>query len=276
LRRQIVADIFGQRRQIHGFGLGSELAGLLLGALGSAESSSSRIALDNFPLDPNVLTQLQLNMPATREQMKHQGLPPLLLVIPRLRAILARYARLFAPVLAVLSYIEIPDGREVILVGTLGCAAPRSVSIESIPPHAPCRRAPAWTFVALVCAPHVRRVRASTKHEYGPQEGVAGGDDDTSARAQTGSGPSGPPGGPAPAPARVPRTRRRPGPPPRATGQAAPLFPASPCRCTAVEAPHARCNPRRHHRPGHHRGRLAGEGRFQERRPPRGKRLHPD
>jgi len=120
LRRQIVADIFGQRRQIHGFGLGSELEGLLLGALGSAESSSSRIALDNFPIDPNVLTQLQLNMPATREQMKQQGLPPVLLVIPRLRPILARYARLFAPGLAVLSYNEIPDGREVSLVGTLG------------------------------------------------------------------------------------------------------------------------------------------------------------
>ncbi|RRN81022.1 MULTISPECIES: flagellar biosynthesis protein FlhA [Pseudoxanthomonas] len=120
LRRQIVAGIFGQRRQIHGFGLGSELEGLLLGALSSAESSSSRIALDNFPIDPNVLTQLQLNMPATREQMKQQGLPPVLLVIPRLRPILARYARLFAPGLNVLSYNEIPDGREVSLVGTLG------------------------------------------------------------------------------------------------------------------------------------------------------------
>ena len=120
LRRQIAAGIFGQRRQIHGVGLGSELEGLLLGALSSAESSNSRIALDNFPIDPNVLTQLQLNMPATREQMKQQGLPPVLLVIPRLRPVLARYARLFAPGLNVLSYNEVPDGREVSLVGSLG------------------------------------------------------------------------------------------------------------------------------------------------------------
>src|SRR5690606_14976842 len=120
LRRQIVTELFGQRRQVQGYGLGSELEGLLLGALGSAESSSSRIALDNFPVDPNVLTQLQLNMPAIREQMKQQGLPPVLLVIPRLRPILARYARLFAPGLSVLSYNEIPEGREVSLVGTLG------------------------------------------------------------------------------------------------------------------------------------------------------------
>ncbi len=120
LRRQIVTDLIGQKRQIQGFGLGSELEGLLLGALSSAESSGGRLPLDNYPIDPNVLTQLQLNMPATREQMKQQGLPPVLLVIPRLRPILARYARLFAPGLSVLSYTEIPEGKEVSLVGALG------------------------------------------------------------------------------------------------------------------------------------------------------------
>jgi len=120
LRRQIVAGIAGQARQVQGFGLGSDLENLLLGALGNAESASTRLPLDNFPIDPNVLTQLQLNMPATREQMKQRGLPPVLLVIPRLRPVLARYARLFAPGLNVLSYNEIPEGREVNLVGTLG------------------------------------------------------------------------------------------------------------------------------------------------------------
>ncbi|MCC4596697.1 flagellar biosynthesis protein FlhA [Xanthomonas campestris pv. phormiicola] len=120
LRRQIVTEIVGHKRQIQGFGLGNELEGLLLGALGNAESAGTRLPLDNYPIDPNVLTQLQLNMPATREQMKQQGLPPVLLVVPRLRPILARYARLFAPGLWVLSYNEIPDGREVSLIGTLG------------------------------------------------------------------------------------------------------------------------------------------------------------
>jgi flagellar biosynthesis protein FlhA len=120
LRRQIATQIFGQRRLIQGFGLGSELEGLLLGALGNAESSGTRLPLDNYPIDPNVLTQLQLNMPAIREQMKQRGIPPVLLVIPRLRPLLARHGRLFAPGLSVLSYNEIPEGREVGLIGSLG------------------------------------------------------------------------------------------------------------------------------------------------------------
>jgi flagellar biosynthesis protein FlhA len=59
-------------------------------------------------------------MPAAREQMKQQQTPPLLLVLPQIRPLLARYARLFAPGLNVLSYNEIPENREVAIVGTVG------------------------------------------------------------------------------------------------------------------------------------------------------------
>jgi len=60
------------------------------------------------------------NMPMVREQMKQQATPPLLLVMPQIRPLLARYARLFAPGLHVLSYNEIPEQREVSVIGTLG------------------------------------------------------------------------------------------------------------------------------------------------------------
>jgi len=46
--------------------------------------------------------------------------PPLLLVLPQVRPLLARYAKLFAPGLNVLSYNEIPENREVSIVGTVG------------------------------------------------------------------------------------------------------------------------------------------------------------
>jgi flagellar biosynthesis protein FlhA len=55
-----------------------------------------------------------------REQMKQQGAAPLLLVMPQIRPLLARYARLFAPGLAVLSYNEIPEARDVSIIGSLG------------------------------------------------------------------------------------------------------------------------------------------------------------
>jgi flagellar biosynthesis protein FlhA len=76
--------------------------------------------LDNYPIDPQLLSQLQLNMPVAREQMKQQHTPPLLLVLPQVRPLLARYARLFAPGLNVLSYNEIPENREVSIVPNVG------------------------------------------------------------------------------------------------------------------------------------------------------------
>jgi flagellar biosynthesis protein FlhA len=121
LRRQIVASINGQKSEIKGFSLTSELESMLLGALGRAEQQTgARVPLDNFPVDPNVLGQLQTNMPNVREQMKLMGAAPILFVVPRVRPLLARYAKLFAPGLNVLSYNEIPEGKEVSVVGALG------------------------------------------------------------------------------------------------------------------------------------------------------------
>ncbi|AJK22536.1 flagellar biosynthesis FlhA domain protein [Yersinia pestis] len=51
--------------------------------------------LDNFPVDPNILTQLQQNLPIIKEQMKAENHQPILLVTPQLRPLISRYARLF-------------------------------------------------------------------------------------------------------------------------------------------------------------------------------------
>ncbi|WP_213762718.1 flagellar biosynthesis protein FlhA [Caballeronia sp. dw_19] len=120
LRRQIVAALMGHKSEIKGYSLAGELENMLLGALSRAEQAATRVPLDNFPIDPNVLAQFQANMPGIRDQMKQMGTPPLLLVIPRIRPILARYARIFAPGLNVLSYNEVPEARDVSIVGSLG------------------------------------------------------------------------------------------------------------------------------------------------------------
>ena len=119
LRRQIVTALFGKKKEMPAFNLSGELENMLLGSLNQARQGG-KIALDNFPIDPQLLSQLQLNMPVAREQMKQQQTPPLLLVLPQVRPLLARYARLFAPGLHVLSYNEIPENREVSIVGTVG------------------------------------------------------------------------------------------------------------------------------------------------------------
>ncbi|SCK17437.1 flagellar biosynthesis protein FlhA [Vogesella sp. LIG4] len=119
LRRQIVAALIGPRQEMRAFNLGGELENMLLGALSQAQQSG-KVILDNYPVEPNILAQLQQNMPVIREQMKQQQAAPMLLVMPQIRPLLARYARLFAPGLSVLSYNEIPENRDVSIIGTLG------------------------------------------------------------------------------------------------------------------------------------------------------------
>ncbi|MES2258647.1 MAG: flagellar biosynthesis protein FlhA [Pseudomonadota bacterium] len=119
LRRQIVSGLFGQKAEMLAFNLGGELENMLLGSLNQARQTG-KVVLDNYPIDPHLLAQLQVNMPVAREQMKQQATPPLLLVLPQIRPLLARYARLFAPGLHVLSYNEVPENREVSIIGTVG------------------------------------------------------------------------------------------------------------------------------------------------------------
>ncbi|XNM84921.1 hypothetical protein ACLK14_01410 [Escherichia coli] len=63
--------------------------------------------------------QFQSTMPQVKEQMKAAGKDPCSLVLLQLRPLLARYARLFAPGLHVLSYNEVPDELELKIMGAL-------------------------------------------------------------------------------------------------------------------------------------------------------------
>ncbi len=123
LRRQIVAQLLGPQGgmgALRVFNLGNELENHLLNALNQARSGGAKVQLDSFPVDPQLLAQLQQHMPVARDQMKGQGAAPTLLVMPQVRPLLARYARLFAPGLTVLSYNEVPDQREIAVIGSLG------------------------------------------------------------------------------------------------------------------------------------------------------------
>lgn len=118
LRRAILHNINGDRRQLAAYTIDNELENLLLNALNQAQQAG-KVALDSFPVDPNILAQLQNTMPMIYEQMKAKSLPPLLLVTPQLRPILSRYGRLFSSGLHVLSYNEVPDDSDLKIVGTL-------------------------------------------------------------------------------------------------------------------------------------------------------------
>lgn len=120
VRRQIIEALCGARLELKVFNLTGELENMLLSALNQARHGGAKVALDNFAVDPNLLSQLQAHMPLARDKMKQQTTPPLLLVMPQIRPLLARYARLFAPGLNVLSYNEIPENRDISIIGTVG------------------------------------------------------------------------------------------------------------------------------------------------------------
>lgn len=120
LKRQIVAQLCGPVGAMRVFNIGAELENLLLGALNQARQGGAKVQLDSYPVDPQLLGQLQQHMPMARDQMKGQGAAPVLLVMPQIRPLLARYAKLFAPGLAVLSYNEVPEQREIAVIGSLG------------------------------------------------------------------------------------------------------------------------------------------------------------
>ncbi|OAT76903.1 flagellar biosynthesis protein FlhA [Mangrovibacter phragmitis] len=118
LRRALISQINGERPGLSAWTLDNALETMLLNALNQAQLGGT-VALDSFPVDPNILSQLQQTLPMVQEQMKAKRLPPVLLVAPQLRPVIARYARLFASGLHVLSYNEVPDECELVIVGNL-------------------------------------------------------------------------------------------------------------------------------------------------------------
>lgn len=119
LRRTIVAQIAGERGELGVFLLDPALENTLLGALSLAQQAGP-VSLDAIPVEPALLNQLQGAMPAVKERLRREGHPPILTVIPQLRPLLARYARVFSPGLHVLSQNEIPERVGLKVVGTLG------------------------------------------------------------------------------------------------------------------------------------------------------------
>ncbi|MCG9597145.1 flagellar biosynthesis protein FlhA [Vibrio sp. Isolate25] len=119
LRRTLVSLIAGQKVELKVYALSDELEQMLITSLQQAQASGS-VNLDSFPVEPNILAQFQQNLPLVKQQLKQQGLAPILLVMPQLRPLIARYARTFSQGLAVLSYNEIPETKQINVVGNLG------------------------------------------------------------------------------------------------------------------------------------------------------------
>ncbi len=120
LQRVLVKQVLGEREELAAYSLDEKLEQTLQSALNQA-MQAGKVALDSFPVAPNLLSQFQRAMPQVKDQMQRQGYQPVLVVLPQLRPLLARYARTFTQgSLVVLSYNEIPEQIRVNVLGTLG------------------------------------------------------------------------------------------------------------------------------------------------------------
>ncbi|MBY5947931.1 flagellar biosynthesis protein FlhA [Photobacterium rosenbergii] len=120
LKRSLTNSLVGSSKDFNIYTLSDNLEKMLLTSLSKSQQSGGQTALDSFPVEPTLLAQLQQNMPAVKEQLKQNGFKPILLVTPQLRPLLARYARTFAKGLVVLSYNEIPEDKNINVLGHLG------------------------------------------------------------------------------------------------------------------------------------------------------------
>ena len=120
LQRVLVKQVMGDRDELAVYSLDEKLEQTMQSALDQA-MQAGKVALDSFAVDPNILSQFQRMMPAIVDDMKNQGVTPVLVVVPQLRPLLARYARSFTQSnLVVLSYNEVPDYIRVKMLGSLG------------------------------------------------------------------------------------------------------------------------------------------------------------
>ncbi len=120
LRRTILDDLVGMNPMVPVVTVAQPLEQLLIQSYQKVQQQGGQFAPDAIPLEPNVTNQIQQKMPEITQQMLDTGKTPILLVAPQLRPLLARFARLCAPELSVLSYNEIPDNRQITVEMNLG------------------------------------------------------------------------------------------------------------------------------------------------------------
>ncbi len=113
LSRMITQRIVDVDSELPIITLQPELEGLLANAVISSEQGGAGI-------EPNMAENLQQSLQTIYQQQEQANQPAVLVVQPSLRALLARFVRNISSNMHVLSYHEIPDNKQVRIVGTVG------------------------------------------------------------------------------------------------------------------------------------------------------------
>ncbi len=113
LRRAIVQEINGMRKDLSVFTLSPKLEQLLQKAIHEGPES-------NYALEPTLASRIQESVRDLAQQQEAVGLPPVLLVTNSLRAMLSKLFRTSIKSLYVLSFDEIPENKIINVVASIG------------------------------------------------------------------------------------------------------------------------------------------------------------
>ena len=119
LRRAIVQNLVGHQQTVPAVTMSSELEQVIIQSFQQAVKNS-HFSPDALPLEPGVAEQLQQQLPIVTDKLIAEGKTPIMLVNDSIRPAMARYARLCTDGMNVLSFNEIPENKEVIVVGKVG------------------------------------------------------------------------------------------------------------------------------------------------------------
>ncbi len=113
LGRAITQALFPGNNELQVVTLAPQLEHILLQATQAPGS-------DGPGLEPSLAEQLLRGVSQAAETQEQKGLPPVLLVPAPMRGLMARFLRRSIPQLHVLSHAEVPDGRMIRVVATVG------------------------------------------------------------------------------------------------------------------------------------------------------------
>lgn len=119
LRRAIVQNLIGHQQTLPAVTMSPELEQVIMQSFQQAVKNS-HFSPDSLPLEPGIAEQLQQQLPVVADKLIAEGKPPIMLVNDTIRPAMARYARLCTDGMHVLSFNEIPENKEVMVVGKVG------------------------------------------------------------------------------------------------------------------------------------------------------------
>ncbi|MGI9280190.1 MAG: flagellar biosynthesis protein FlhA [Endozoicomonas sp.] len=119
LKRTIVHNLVGNEQTIPVVTLDEKLEQVMMQAWQQAQQNT-QFSPDTLPLEPGISEQLQTHLPEVTRQLMAEGKPAILLVSAQLRPMMARYARLCTEGMKVLSFNEVPEHKDITIVGKVG------------------------------------------------------------------------------------------------------------------------------------------------------------